>query len=78
MDFRVRRLQKFHDITAEQAREEIGDSDRQREKFLKAMTNTDWHDARNYHLCIDAAAAGFESAQQMIRGLVEKMQKERE
>jgi cytidylate kinase len=77
MDFRVRRLQKFHEISADQAREEIEDSDRQREKFLKAMTGTDWYDARNYHLSIDAAAVGFEPAQQMIIGLVEKMQKER-
>ncbi len=41
------------------------------------MTGTDRYDARNYHLSIDAAAAGFEAAQQMIIGLVEKMQKER-
>ena len=41
MDFRIKRFQKFHDVSTEQAREEIGDSDHQREKFLKTMTNTD-------------------------------------
>ena len=41
------------------------------------MTGTDRYDARNYHLCIDANAAGFETAQQMIIGLVEKMQQEK-
>jgi CMP/dCMP kinase len=77
MDFRVKRLQKFHEISEEQAREEIGESDREREKFLKTMTDTDRYDARNYHLCIDSAAAGFETAQQMIVSLVERIQQER-
>jgi cytidylate kinase len=77
LDFRIRRIQKFHDLSTEQAREEIEESDRAREKFLKTMTSTDWSDARNYHLCIDTAAAGFEAAEQMIIALVEKMQKER-
>ncbi len=77
MDFRVERLRTFHEISAEQAREEIEESDREREKFLKTMTDTDRYDARNYHLCIDSAAAGFEAAQQMIVSLVERTQQER-
>ena len=77
MDFRVERLRTFHEISAEQAREEIEESDRQREKFLRTMTDTDRYDARNYHLCIDSAAAGFEAAQQMIVSLVERTQQER-
>ncbi len=77
MDFRIKRFQKFHDVSTEQAREEITASEHQREKFLKTMTGTDWYDARNYHLCIDAAVAGFEAAQQMIIGLVEKSQQEK-
>jgi cytidylate kinase len=77
MDFRIKRFQKFHNVSAEQAREEIADSDLQREKFLKTMTGTDRYDARNYQLCIDTNAAGFETAQQMIIGLVDKMQQEK-
>jgi cytidylate kinase len=77
MDFRIKRFQKFHDVSAEQAREEITDSDFQREKFLKTMTGTDRYDARNYHLCIDANAAGFETAQQMIIEIVNNMRQER-
>jgi cytidylate kinase len=60
-------------MTAEQAREDIEESDRRREKFLRKMTGSDRYDARNYHLCIDSHAAGFETAQQMIIELVEKM-----
>jgi len=75
MDFRVKRYRKFHNVSEQQAQEEIEDSDHQREKFLKTMTGTDWCDARNYHLCINAAAAGFEAAEQMIIRLVGQMQK---
>jgi len=76
MDFRIKRFRKFHDVSVEQAQEEIEDSDRRREKFLKNMTDTDWYDSRNYHLCIDSAVAGFEEAEQMIIKLVGKIQKE--
>ena len=72
MDFRVKRLQQFHDISAEQAREELQNSDSMREKFLRTMTDTDRYDARNYHLCIDAEAAGFEASVQMIVELIKK------
>ncbi len=77
MDFRIKRFQEFHHISAEQAREELEDSDRRRGKFLKTMTGADHNDARNYHLCIDAAAAGFDAAQQVIIALVEKIRHDR-
>ena len=76
MDFRVKRLQQFHEISAEQAREEIEDSDRMREKFLKTMTDTERNDAQNYHLCIDAEAAGFDAAVRMIIELVDKKKRD--
>ncbi len=76
IEFRIRRIQTFHHVTAEQARKELEDSDRIRERFLKSTTGTDWNDARNYHLCVDSAAAGFEAAQQMIDELVEKKKQE--
>ncbi len=77
LDFRIGRLTQFHGISVDQAKEEIEESDRRREKFLRTMTNTERYDARNYHLCIDAAAAGFEAAQQMIISLVEKVRQEK-
>jgi cytidylate kinase len=76
MDFRVKRLRKFHEISPDQAREEIEESDLQRETFLKTMTGTDRYDARNYHLCIDAASAGFEAAERMIIELVDKTKRD--
>ncbi len=76
MDFRVKRLRKFHEISAEQAREEIEESDRRRETFLKTMTGTDWYDARSYHLCLNVASAGFEAAERMIIELVDKTKRD--
>lgn len=65
-EFRIRRLKEFHAISAEQALAEIEESDSRREKFIRTMTHREWRDAGNYHLCLDAAATGFETAADTI------------
>jgi len=75
-DFRAQRLRSFHSMPAEEARAEIEESDQRRSKFIKTMSDSDWDDARNYHLCIDAQAIGFEAAQRMIVSLAEKMKRD--
>ncbi len=75
LELRVRRLQEFHHLSFTDARKEIEESDRRREEFLKTMTDTTWNDARNYHFVIDASAAGFETAGQMISGLVDQVKR---
>ena len=72
-DFRVARLKKFHSLSAEQALAEIDESDHRREAYLRTRTEKDWYDARNYHLCLDAQATGFESAADTIIALAQKM-----
>jgi cytidylate kinase len=72
-DFRVKRLQEFHKISADQARTEILNADRQRDKFIRTMTKLEWEDARNYHLTVNSQTAGFEIVENMIVGLVEKI-----
>jgi CMP/dCMP kinase len=72
-DFRVKRLQEFHKISADQARIEILNADRQRDKFIRTMTKLEWEDARNYHLTVNSQAAGFENVENMIVGLDEKI-----
>ena len=76
MSFRIERLRKYNDISVDQAKAEIEDTDKRREKYLGMMTKTDWCDARNYHLSIDAGAAGFETAEQMILDLVERKKRD--
>jgi cytidylate kinase len=72
-DFRVKRLQEFHKISADQARTEILNADRQRDKFIRTMTKLEWEDARNYHLSVNSQAAGFGNVENMIVTLVEKI-----
>jgi cytidylate kinase len=72
-DFRVKRLQEFHKIPADQARTEIRKADLQREKFIRTMTKLDWKDARSYHLSVNSQTAGFVNVENMIIGLVEKI-----
>jgi cytidylate kinase len=71
-EFRIARLKKYHSLSTEQALAEIDESDHRREKYLRTRTDKDWHDARNYHLCLDAQETGFETAADTIIGLVKR------
>lgn len=71
-EFRVKRLKEFHALSTNQALAEMEKSDDRRERFLRTMTGLDWHDSRNYHLSIDAEAAGFETTAEMIIMLAQK------
>jgi hypothetical protein len=55
---------------AAQALSMIEDSDRRRERFVRTTFGAHMRDARNYHLCIDTSATGFEAAEQMVIMLV--------
>jgi cytidylate kinase len=75
-EVRIRRVMELYSIDdAGQAAEIIDDADQQRGKFVEVMTGTDWTDVLNYHLCIDTAKAGFDTATEMILSLVEKIRK---
>jgi len=71
--FRIARLKEFHALSEEQALAEIDEADSRREKYLRRWTERNWHDARNYHLCLNAQATGFEAAADTIIGLSQKM-----
>jgi len=72
MEYRIERLSKFHALTEEQALAEIEESDYKRAKYLRSRTGREWHDALNYHLCLNAQATGFETAADMIVELVKR------
>lgn len=71
-EFRIARLRKFHSLSPEQALAEITESDHRKEEYLRTRTGREWHDARNYHLCLDASSTGFEAAADMIIGIVKR------
>ncbi len=73
---RIGRVMELYSIEDHgQAADIIDDADRQRAKFVEVMTGADWTDARNYHLCIDTAKAGFDMATELILSLSKKIRK---
>ncbi len=71
LEFRVQRIMKVQGLSdGKEARGLIEESDRRRMRFIRDVVGKEWTDARNYHLSIDASAVDFESAVNMIAGLV--------
>ena len=70
-EYRIERVMKA-DSTADagEAEARIEESDRRRSKFIRNMTGTEWTDARNYHLCIDARTVGLSESVRMVIGFV--------
>ena len=75
LEFRVQRIMRVHALTDREARGLVEETDRRRAKFIKDMTGTDWYDARNYHLCIDAGVIDFDTGVAMIAGLAGRIGK---
>jgi cytidylate kinase len=71
--FRARRVMNVYpDLTEEQARELIAESDRTREIYFNEMTAHDWTCARNYHLSIDTSRQPLEEIADLIIKLSER------
>jgi cytidylate kinase len=71
--FRARRVMSVYpDLTEEQARELIAESDRTRETYFNEMTDHDWSCARNYHLSIDTSRQPLEEIADLIIKLSER------
>jgi hypothetical protein len=62
----------YPDLTEEQARELIAESDRTRETYFNEMTDHDWSCARNYHLSIDTSRQPLEEIADLIIKLSER------
>jgi cytidylate kinase len=70
-EFRVNRVMKVQNISDfNKARSLVRESDQRRKKFIRDMTGSDWMDARNYHLCVDASTVNLEACVEMIVELV--------
>ena len=51
-------LQRGDEETEDAARKRIEQSDRARRKNYKQMTNREWGESTNYHLCLNTGAFG--------------------
>ncbi|MEW5763349.1 MAG: AAA family ATPase [Acidobacteriota bacterium] len=75
---RIRRIQKiYHLASADEARDLILQSDRDRERFIRAAAGLPWLDLTQYHLSLDTGRLGtgaaieivYQAAMEVARGL---------
>ena len=64
--FRVEHASEAYGMGPEEAGALVEKTDREREKFVEAMTGIDWADARNYHIAMDSGKTGFKTAEEII------------
>lgn len=67
MDFRVHEVQTHYGLSQRDAIREIEKIDRARAQYYRYYTGQDWYDARNYDLCLNSAALGFDRTTEAIR-----------
>jgi cytidylate kinase len=61
--WRIERLQHIYSLADRRHAEQlIRKSDRERARFLRALNNCDWTDARMYDLAIDTSSVGIDGA----------------
>ncbi|HQX80468.1 MAG TPA: cytidylate kinase-like family protein [Vicinamibacterales bacterium] len=68
--WRIDRVAERSGVNQAKARDVVRESDRDRAGFMRALTGTDWTDARQYDLAIDAASTGLELAADIVLQLV--------
>ena len=65
-DFRSYRIQKYYEISPEDADRMILQNDKTRASYCKMYTGKEWVDARNYDLTIDTSKVDVDKAVELI------------
>lgn len=68
---RARRIARRYDISEQDARVMVVDTDYSRELYTKTFTGRDWTDARNYDVSLDVRKFGVNGAVQFLMGCIE-------
>lgn len=68
---RARRIADRYDISEQDARVMVVDTDYSRELYTKTFTGRDWTDARNYDVSLDVRKFGVNGAVQFLLGCIE-------
>jgi CMP/dCMP kinase len=55
-----------HNLTADEARKRVSDTNARRAEYVKRYWRRDWHDLANYHLCVNTAWLGVDGATALI------------
>lgn len=71
MDFRVHEVETRYGLSNRDAIREIEKIDRARAQYYRYYTGQDWHDTRNYDLCLNSAALGFDRTTEVIRAYLD-------
>jgi cytidylate kinase len=72
--FRIERMTRLFGAANETVASEMMEStDRDRERYVERFTGQSWYDARHYHLAIDMSQVGFDTAEEMIVSLANRI-----
>lgn len=64
--WRIERVAQRTGVTPAKAKDAVRESDRHRASFMRALTGTDWTDARQYDLVINTATIGVDRATDLV------------
>jgi cytidylate kinase len=70
IDFRIKRVAELYKVSAKKAAEMVQQSDKDRAKYINALTGTSWMDATLFDLAIDTGRIGIEKAVDVISAFV--------
>jgi len=65
-EFRIARIKYLYKITDEEAEKKMHSSDKERSRYNKKYTGIDWHDLRQYDVCLDTSKLGLEKSSQLL------------
>ena len=69
---RIRRIQEYDNLNAEQAANKMRQVDRMRSSYYNYYTEQKWGEAANYHLCLDSEKFGIEGSAALIEAFSSK------
>ena len=75
LDYRIARVSKNLDLTANKAKDAIVKADKQRASYYNYYTSKKWGDSKSYHLTLDSSRIGIEGCVDLILTYREHMNK---
>ncbi len=70
VDFRIKRVAELYKVSAKEAAEIVEKNDKDRAKYINALTGAKWMDATLFDLAIDTGRIGIEKAIDLIATFV--------
>lgn len=69
-DFRIARIMETFNLSREDAKEKIEQTDRRRKQYHNSYSKTKWGDISSYDLCIKSSTLGIEKTAEMIKSFI--------